>query len=60
MVDTTIIAPKCDTTLIVVECGVTEQQDLSHAIDLLERSGARILGVVLNKVDSKNNRYDFV
>lgn len=57
VVDTTIIAPKCDTTLVVVECGVTEQTDLTHAIDLLERSGARILGVVLNKVDSKNNRY---
>lgn len=57
VVDTTIIAPKCDTTLVVVECGVTEQQDLTHAIDLLERSGAKILGVVLNKVDSKNNRY---
>ena len=40
-----------------MECGVTEQTDLTHAIDLLERSGARILGVVLNKVDSKNNRY---
>lgn len=57
VVDTTIIAPKCDTTLIVVECGVTEQQDLSHAIDLLERSNAKILGIVLNKVNSKNNRY---
>lgn len=57
VVDTAIIAPKCDTTVIVVECGVTEQQELAHAIDLLERADARILGVVLNKVDSKNNRY---
>ena len=57
VVDAAIIAPKCDTTLIVVECGVTEQQDLTHTIHLLERSNARILGIVLNKVDSKNNRY---
>lgn len=57
VVDATIIAPKCDTTLIVVECGVTEQQELSHAIDALERANARILGIVLNKVNGKNNRY---
>ena len=57
VVDTSIVAPKCDTTLVVVECGVTGQQELRHAINLLERSGAKILGIVLNKVDSKNNRY---
>lgn len=57
VVDATIIAPKCDTTMVVVECGVTEQQDLAHTIDLLERANAKILGIVLNKVDSKNNRY---
>ena len=57
VVDTSIVAPKCDTTLFVVECGVTGQQELRHAINLLERSGAKILGIVLNKVDSKNNRY---
>ena len=57
VVDTTIIAPKCDTTLFVVECGVTEQHELAHAIDQIERAKAKILGIVLNKVDSKNNRY---
>lgn len=57
VVDAAIIAPKCDTTLIVVECGVTEQQDLAHAIKLIERANAKILGIVLNKVNSRNNRY---
>lgn len=57
VVDTAIIAPKCDAVLVVVECGVTAQRELVHTIDVLERSNAKILGVVLNKVDSRNNRY---
>ncbi len=57
VVDAAIIAPKCDLTLVVVECGVTAQQELTHTIDVLERSEAKILGVVLNKVNSRNNRY---
>lgn len=57
VVDGCIIAPKCDRTVVVVECGVTDQRELVHAIDALERAKVKILGIVLNKVDSKNNRY---
>lgn len=57
VVDTAIIAPKCDVTLVVVECGVTAQQELVHTLNVLERSNAKILGIVLNRVNSRNNRY---
>lgn len=57
VVDAAIIAPKCDTNIFVVECGTTDKREITHAVGQLQRAGAKILGIVLNKVDGKQNRY---
>ena len=57
VVDATIVAPRCDTNILVVECGTTDKREIAHAVNQLQRSGARLLGIVLNKVNGKQNRY---
>lgn len=57
VVDATIIAPLCDSNILVVECGTTDKREIAHAVSQLQRSGARMLGIVLNRVNGKQNRY---
>lgn len=45
----TILSSKADGVVMVVEAGRVRRQAVSRAIELLEETGAQMLGVVLNK-----------
>ncbi len=47
--DALVFTPYVDTTLLVVECGVTTPADLERCVELLQ--GTHILGTVFNKAD---------
>lgn len=57
VIDTAIIAPKCDGAALVVEsnkCSFRFIQDIKKQLEL---TGCRILGVILNKVKVEKNSY---
>lgn len=55
--DAQIISTIADGTLVVTSYGNTEKFALVKTKELLDKVGARILGVVLNKVTEKSNHY---
>ena len=57
VIDASLIAPKCDTTLLVVESHITNRKDAYRARIQLEYSGAKILGIVLNKSPRNRGAY---
>ena len=50
--DALAFSPYVDAVLLVVEEGVTQKQDIEHAVELL--STTNIVGTVLNKAETKN------
>ncbi len=57
LTDAAVLANKVDGVVLVVEMGKTRFADLQHAKEHLERSGAHILGVVLNKTPLQRSSY---
>lgn len=57
VIDTAIIAPKCDGAIIVVESKKCSYRFLQSVKKQLELTGVRILGAVLNKVQVEKGRY---
>lgn len=59
--DAAILAAAADATILVVEQGRTTFPALEHAKQLMDRVGARTVGVVMNKVRSSGRayRYDY-
>jgi polysaccharide biosynthesis transport protein len=55
--DATILASKVDGVVIVVENEETTRAALSRACGVIRHSGGKILGAVLNKVDSRRDGY---
>lgn len=58
--DAAVVASQTDGTILVVEAGQTPREAAIHAKELLEQAKANILGVVLNKInvrDQKNRYY---
>jgi capsular exopolysaccharide synthesis family protein len=55
--DAQILSSQADGTVLVVASGTTEKDAALEAKDLLQKSQARILGVVLNRQPIKNSRY---
>lgn len=51
--DTRVIAPKCDSVLLLARWRRTAQQAVEKSIKMLQFSGARISGVALTQVDMK-------
>lgn len=49
--DALIVAPFCTGTVIVADRKRTDRRSLSGAVELLQRVGVRILGIVLNRDD---------
>lgn len=60
VIDTAVIAPKCDGTMIVVNYGNTRRRDLTETKKQLEVSGAKILGTILNQVPLGANKYSYL
>jgi capsular exopolysaccharide synthesis family protein len=56
-VDSLAMSSFLDATVVVAEWGKTPVLVLSEAVYLLRNAGAKILGVVLNKVDTATIRY---
>jgi Mrp family chromosome partitioning ATPase len=48
-----------DGVLLVVKPGVTQMTVARQAVELLQRGGANLLGVVLNEVELKRSRYAY-
>ena len=57
VIDSAVIAPKCDGTIIVVESGWNSWRFVQEIKEQIERTGIPILGVILNKVDITTGKY---
>lgn len=57
VVDSLMISVKADTTILVVKSCITEKKAAIHAKTVLNNSGVKILGTVLNLFDAKKNGY---
>ncbi len=57
LIDAAIVARHCDGAVMVIEADAISRRLEQRVKDQLEKSGCRILGVVLNKVNIHHNRY---
>ena len=57
MIDAAVVAEKCDGVILVIESELVSYKVAQKAKVQLEKSGCRILGAVLNKVDMKKDKY---
>lgn len=57
MIDAAVVAEKSDGAVLVIESDAVSCSVAQRALAQLERSGCRILGAVLNKVDIKKDKY---
>jgi capsular exopolysaccharide synthesis family protein len=56
--DATILSTLVDGVILVVESGLTSRDALLRAHKTIKISGGRVLGVVLNKVNLRQNGYN--
>ena len=52
--DAVVMAPYCDGVLFVVRANRADRQIVTHAVEQLEYAKAKVLGFVLNCIDTKN------
>ena len=57
LVDAAVIARYCDGAVFVVEQGAVSYKMAQRAVRQLQKSGCRILGAVLNKVEPGRDKY---
>lgn len=57
LIDAAIVAKQCDGAILVIESELVSHKVAAKAKNQLERSGCRMLGAVLNKVDVKQDKY---
>lgn len=57
VIDSAIIAKSCDAAVIVVAANTISRRFARMVREQMEKSGCPILGVVLNKVNMKQNKY---
>lgn len=57
MADASIVARRCDGAVLIIESGIVSYKDAQRTIKQLRNTGCRILGAVLNKVDTKRDKY---
>ena len=55
--DPMVLASRMDAVLLVVRMGVTQKGDIVHAVDLLERAGAHVVGTVVNQAQLNRHGY---
>lgn len=49
--DAALLATQCDATIVVVASGQTKAEDVKETLDELDKVGARVAGMVLNRFD---------
>lgn len=57
VIDAAVVAQRCDGAIMVVESEAVSYRVVQKALAQIEKSGCSILGGVLNKVDTKRNKY---
>lgn len=57
--DASIIASKCDGTLLVVRQNCTERKEAVYAAEQLRNSGANMLGIVMNGMPADDGNYEY-
>lgn len=57
VIDSAIIADKCDGAIIVIEVEVISYRFVQEIKEQLEKSNCPVLGTILNKVDAREQRY---
>jgi Mrp family chromosome partitioning ATPase len=55
--DSSLLARVCDGAVVVVLTNTTRGEALRRAADQLEQAGAKLLGVVLNRVSASKDGY---
>ena len=58
-IDAAVVAKHCDGAVLVIAQGIASARLINNVKGQLERSGIRILGAVLNKVQMKKNGYGY-
>jgi capsular exopolysaccharide synthesis family protein len=56
--DASVLGRLADATILVVRFGEVKSHVVSRSVEVLERSGAHLLGVALNMVDFRSPEYD--
>lgn len=59
LIDGAIVATQCDGAVMVVESGAVSYRLVQRVKNQLEKSGCRILGAVLNKIDLEHSSYGY-
>lgn len=57
IIDAAIVAQNCDGAVLIVESEAVSHKMAKKALAQIQKSGCRILGGVLNKVDMKKDKY---
>lgn len=57
IIDAAIVARECDGAILVIESDAVSYKVAQKVKAQIERSGCRMLGAVLNKVDTKKSKY---
>jgi len=55
--DATVLSRQTDGVLLIADAGGTREPALAHAVEELRKTGANILGVALNRLDSRSRGY---
>lgn len=57
IIDAAVVAQKCDGAIMIVESEAVSRRMLQKCLNQIRKSGCEVLGGVLNKVDTKRNKY---
>ena len=57
--DAQIVSAKIDGVVIVIRADVTKYQEFLRAEDVISSSGGKIIGTVVNDVESKSKKYNY-
>ncbi len=55
--DAAVLSRQSDGVLLIADAGGTREPALAHAVEELRKTGANILGVALNRLDSRSRGY---
>ena len=57
VIDAAVIGRCCDGAIFLIQPGSVRYRDAQKAFAQLERSGCRVLGAVMNKIDTSSDKY---
>ncbi len=57
VIDSAVVAKNCDSAILVVSSGKVRYRQAKGVIKQIEKSGCKILGVVLNHVEKRGEKY---